>query len=147
MPSLAINHLEWVHQKLFETAPWLEKLDCPTMTPKEIIWTWLIWLYKNSFIASFAHTQPPLEPLACVIYRPIESDKIERYTTHWADTLFEYDFPGDTLHVDFGYGPGHMRALVGFLKSSPYKNVSWQDHITGKIWLIPMSRLRVIPTR
>lgn len=142
-PELILTHFQWVEQRFFEVLPWIEEAAETPEKSRMIIKLWLIWCEQMGFLKTFS-LAGATEPVACLIARPIDSDKIDRYHDHYLDTLFEFDQNPDTLLVDFAFGPSHIRALIQALKNSGIENVVWIHAKTGKYRFESIRRLKPI---
>jgi len=141
MSEIVLTHFKWVEQRFFELSPWVEQAAETPEISHHIIKLWLVWCEQNGFLKTFA-VDGSEEPVACIIARPIESDKIDRYKQHYMDTIFEFDSNPDTLLVDFAYGPGHIKLLLKVMALSGLKNTVWCHSRTGKMWLKPIKSLK-----
>lgn len=143
MTEMILTHFKWVEQRFFEHAPQVEQAAETPEKSHEIIKLWLIWCERMGFLKTLSLKDSD-EPVACIIARPIDSDKVDRYRDHYLDTIFEFDKEADTLLVDFVYGPGHIRALIKLMKMSGLSHTLWYHNKTGETYLEPIDRLKPI---
>jgi hypothetical protein len=97
---------------------------------------WVGWaLHHNMIVVN----NPPTWGL---IARPVSRDLYAR--TPKEDLLYAFDLKGDSIWVDFLYGPGQWPAFLSWLKSTGKVWGGWQHRETGKVHIVEIARLRVI---
>lgn len=136
------RYFDWFYDRILEM-PGIGDVQawCGRVPLSTGLWvkTYMLWAVAHGFLHIFG--DDPEKPFAGILWRPIESDKIDRYKLDYYDSLFEYDPDGDVAAVDFCYAPGHYPMIIDFLKATGLEHTAWFHAKTGKMHLVPIAKM------
>lgn len=136
------RYFDWFYDRILEM-PGIEEVHAYRggwrLSTREWVRTYMLWAVEHGFLHVFGYN--PETPFAGILWRPIESDKIDRYRLAYYDSLFEYDAEGDVAAVDYCYAPGHYPLIIDFLKATGLEYTAWFHSKTGKMHLVPIAKM------
>lgn len=136
------RYFDWFYDRVLEM-PGIEdvRASCGNLLLSTRQWVriYMLWAVQHGFLHVFG--DDPETPFAGILWRPIESDKIEDYNLAYYENLFDYAADGDVAAVDFCYAPGHYPLIIDFLKATGLKYTAWVHSKTGKLYLVPIAKM------
>ncbi len=141
--SIATRYFDWFLDRIMEQEG-SNEIECaghPDWTARQTVRTYMVWAVSMGFLHVFG--DDPEKPFAGIIWRPIESDKLDKYRMDYWRTVCQFDPNGDVAGVDFCYAPGYYPLIIDFLKSTGLKYTAWYHSKTGKLHLMQLDKMPI----
>jgi hypothetical protein len=135
------RYFEWFYDRVMEQdgSDEIRSKDHPEWTAAETVRNYMVWAVSMGFLHVFGDN--PETPFAGILWRPIESDKLDKYRIDYWGTICQYDPNGDVAGVDFCYAPGYYPLIISFLKATGLEYTAWFHSKTQKLHIVPIDRM------
>ncbi len=125
--SIATRYFDWFLDRIMEQEG-SNEIECaghPDWTARQTVRTYMVWAVSMGFLHVFG--DDPEKPFAGIIWRPIESDKLDKYRMDYWRTVCQFDPNGDVAGVAWYHsktGKLHLMQLdkmpIGFMLKGGY---------------------------